>query len=108
VDQYLDILMSDEKFKPSISALQFDKNRNDFSVFEADYERSRATFLPEETFFRCIIVPRNSNWVEKIVAYSAEKQDAFITFGAGHLVGKDGVIAMLKSKGLNVELVVQK
>lgn len=108
VDQYLNILMNDEKLKPSISVLQIDKNRNDFSVFDADYAKSRAEFLPAETFFRCIVVPRNSDWVEKIIAYSANKQTAFITFGAGHLVSKDGVIAMLKSKGLNAELVIQK
>jgi uncharacterized protein len=105
IDQYLDILMADKK--PNFNLKTTPLNEDDLSAFELEYAKSRAALVPEETFFRCAIVPRNADWVEKIIEFSGKKQDTFITFGAGHLAGDKGVIALLRARGLNVEAIVQ-
>jgi uncharacterized protein len=106
IDQYLDILMSDKK--PNLNLKTTPLNEDNLNAFEVEYAKSRTALIPEETFFRCVIVPRNSDWVEKIIDFSNKKQDTFITFGAAHLIGNEGVIALLKARGLNVEPVHQK
>ncbi|HLA55730.1 MAG TPA: TraB/GumN family protein [Flavobacterium sp.] len=47
---------------------------------------------------------RNKNWIPKIEAAAKEKP-TFFGFGAGHLAGENGVIALLRKKGYDVEAV---
>jgi uncharacterized protein len=106
IDQYLDILMTDKK--PNLNLKNTPLDQDDLSAFEAEYAKLRSALIPEETFFRCAMVPRNIDWVEKIIEYSSKEQDTFVTFGAGHLIGDKGVISLLRSRGLIVEQVNQK
>ena len=46
---------------------------------------------------------RNSNWVPKIEKMLKEKRTFFITVGAAHLVGPDGVPNLLRQAGYRVE-----
>jgi hypothetical protein len=46
---------------------------------------------------------RNHNWVKQIEAMLHERKTFFITVGAGHLVGKDGVPGLLRADGYKVE-----
>ena len=41
---------------------------------------------------------RNKNWVQQLKDIM-EKESAFIAVGAGHLVGKQGLIELLKKEG---------
>lgn len=50
---------------------------------------------------------RNRNWVKKMPALM-KKQSVFFAVGAGHLAGKDGVLALLKAKGYKVTAVALK
>lgn len=45
---------------------------------------------------------RNSNWVQQLKTIMA-KQPVFVAVGAGHLVGKNGLIALLKKQGYTVK-----
>ena len=54
---------------------------------------ARATFFTD----------RNRNWVKQIEAMLRERKTFFITVGAGHLVGKDGIPAMLRADGYKVD-----
>jgi len=45
------------------------------------------------------LVNRNITWMEKIRQYLDQDKTFFIICGAGHLVGEDGVIRMLKKEG---------
>ena len=54
---------------------------------------ARATFFTD----------RNRNWVKQIEAMLRERKTFFITVGAGHLVGKDGVPALLRADGYKVQ-----
>lgn len=48
-----------------------------------------------------IVTNRNANWVAKMPEMMEAKSNLFAV-GAGHLVGKDGVIQLLKEKGYKV------
>ncbi|OFX05031.1 MAG: hypothetical protein A3E78_00865 [Alphaproteobacteria bacterium RIFCSPHIGHO2_12_FULL_63_12] len=55
--------------------------------------------------FRILIKDRNANWVKEIDKMMAGDGDYFIAVGAGHLIGKGGVVDMLEKKGYAVERV---
>jgi uncharacterized protein YbaP (TraB family) len=46
---------------------------------------------------------RNRNWVKQIEAMLHKRKTFFITVGAGHLTGKDGVPALLRADGYKVD-----
>jgi uncharacterized protein len=49
-----------------------------------------------------LLVGRNRNWVPKLKTMLASGKTHFVTVGAGHLVGRDSVVAMLRAKGYKV------
>jgi uncharacterized protein YbaP (TraB family) len=57
-------------------------------------------FTPEE--MDALLKNRNIKWIEKLPSLMQE-QSLFIAVGAGHLVGKDGVIKGLQAKGYTVK-----
>lgn len=50
-----------------------------------------------------LLTSRNRNWIPKLEALLNGKDDALVVVGAGHLVGKDGVLELLKGKGYTIE-----
>jgi uncharacterized protein len=50
-----------------------------------------------------IIVERNRRWVPQIEKIFSQGGGAMVVVGAAHLVGKDGVIEMLKARGYRME-----
>lgn len=48
--------------------------------------------------YQRFLVERNARWTEKIESYLKGKEDVFIVVGAGHLVGPDSVISLLRQK----------
>jgi uncharacterized protein YbaP (TraB family) len=57
----------------------------------------------EPQLYQRLLVERNRNWLPKLEALFARKGRAFVVVGAAHLVGGDGLVAMLKAKGYTVE-----
>jgi uncharacterized protein len=57
----------------------------------------------EAQLYQRLLVERNKNWLPKLEALFARKSAAFVVVGAAHLVGPDGLVAMLKAKGYAVE-----
>lgn len=55
--------------------------------------------------YNALIVARNEAWIAEIERLMTGEGDAFIAVGAGHLVGRDGVVRQLKKKGYRVERV---
>jgi len=53
--------------------------------------------------YKKIVLDRNRSWIPRIDAMLQGKDDALVVVGAAHLVGKDGVVEMLKAKGYAVE-----
>jgi uncharacterized protein YbaP (TraB family) len=53
--------------------------------------------------YRRMLVDRNRDWLPKLEAAVARGSKAFVVVGAAHLVGPDGLLAMLKAKGYTIE-----
>ena len=50
-----------------------------------------------------LVIESNKKMASKIEGYLNEKETYFVTVGAGHLVGSQGIIELLKGKGFVVE-----
>ena len=50
-----------------------------------------------------LLLERNRNWLPKIEALFARPRPAFVVVGAAHLVGADGLLQMLRTKGYTLE-----
>lgn len=50
-----------------------------------------------------IIVERNRRWMDEIEKLLDQDSGAMVVVGAAHLVGQDGVVAMLQARGYTVE-----
>ena len=57
----------------------------------------------EPQLYQRLLVERNRNWMPKLEALFARRSRALVVVGAAHLVGPDGLLAMLKAKGFKVE-----
>ena len=49
--------------------------------------------------YQRLLAGRNRTWLPKIEALFSRPKHAFVVVGAAHLVGPDGLVAMLKAKG---------
>jgi uncharacterized protein YbaP (TraB family) len=54
------------------------------------------------TIFKRLVTDRSQSWIPKIEELARGNKNAIIIVGAGHLVGKDGVVELLRKKGLKV------
>ena len=62
-----------------------------------------ADLKSDPAMYQRLLVERNRNWMPRIEALFARRGRALVVVGAAHLVGPDGLIAMLKAKGYAVE-----
>lgn len=53
--------------------------------------------------YQAVFVKRNQNWVPQVETILKGKGTTLVVVGAGHLVGDDSVIAMLKAKGYKIK-----
>ena len=53
--------------------------------------------------YQRIIVDRNRRWLPEIEKMIEQGESALIVVGAGHLVGRDGVVELLKARGYTLE-----
>ncbi|MGI9270147.1 MAG: TraB/GumN family protein [Woeseiaceae bacterium] len=49
-----------------------------------------------------ILVQRNQNWIDRIVAYLDDDEDYLVVVGAAHLVGDDGIVKLLSDRDVSV------
>jgi hypothetical protein len=59
------------------------------------------SFKPYPEIYKKLIVDRNKAWTTKIKGYLKDGDNYLVVVGAGHLVGKDGVIELLKKEGFS-------
>ena len=52
--------------------------------------------------FKRLVTDRNERWTPKLEEWSRGQTNAIVIVGAAHLVGKDGLVELLRRKGLNV------
>jgi hypothetical protein len=53
--------------------------------------------------YRTIVVDRNLSWLEKIEELLDDEDDYLIVVGALHLIGEDGVPALLTKRGREIQ-----
>lgn len=53
--------------------------------------------------YQRLITQRNANWIPDLEAQLADPGDELVVVGAAHLVGEDGVVALLRQRGHRVE-----
>jgi uncharacterized protein len=56
-----------------------------------------------EGLYDLLVTRRNKAWIPKLVELVDGHDDALVVVGAAHLVGKEGVIELLRAKGYTVE-----
>jgi uncharacterized protein YbaP (TraB family) len=61
-----------------------------------------ASLQESPELYKRLLLERNTNWVPQVEACLTEKGACFIVVGAAHLVGPDGLPAMLAKKGYKV------
>jgi len=57
----------------------------------------------EPQLYQRLLVDRNRNWMPKLDALLTRQGRALVVVGAAHLVGPDGLLAMLTAKGYRIE-----
>jgi uncharacterized protein YbaP (TraB family) len=56
----------------------------------------------EPAVMKKLLTDRNLNWVPQIQELAKGTNNAVVIVGAAHLVGKDGVVELLKQRGCKV------
>jgi uncharacterized protein YbaP (TraB family) len=62
-----------------------------------------ADLKDEPEIYERLLVDRNRTWLPKLEALFSRPKPAFVVVGAAHLVGADGLLHMLRSKGYIIE-----
>ena len=91
--QELDII--ETRFQEMIHAWR----TGDYELFNSIISKS---FHEYPYLYNRLFVRRNRNWVPEITKLMNQQGDALIIVGAGHLVGKDSVINLMKKRGYKV------
>jgi uncharacterized protein len=52
-----------------------------------------------QAIYDALIIKRNHKMSEKIEGFLHKDQDCFVVVGSGHVVGKDGIVSLLRQKG---------
>ena len=90
---------------PDITAKELGSIRDAWSHGDArmldSLINSRVAEAP--TLFDALITARNRAWIPKIESLIQGGDDALVVVGAGHLVGTQGVVAMLRAKGYTLD-----
>jgi uncharacterized protein YbaP (TraB family) len=61
-----------------------------------------SAMIESPVVFKKMLTDRNKKWAPRIEELARGSINAIVIVGAGHLVGKDGVVELLKKKGLKI------
>jgi len=88
---------------------RIDKNVKDIveSWLKGDGERLAALLLAGMRQYpelqQKLVIERNRRWLDQIAELVEQGSNAMVVVGAAHLVGQEGIVDMLKARGLSVE-----
>ena len=85
-----------DELKGMVSAWQ----RGDVAGLE---KTVRTSFTAYPAAYNTLIVERNRNWIPQLEMCLSKPTPCFVVVGAAHMVGPDGLLALLKQKGYRVE-----
>lgn len=72
---------------------------------EAGLAATLTPLLGDPAIRRSVVIDRNRRWADAVVSRLARPGRVFVAVGAGHLVGLESVVALLRQRGLTVERV---
>lgn len=103
IDMLAETIAEAEKGSEQIDELSAAWERGDLAALERlNVEEMRADY-PD--VYQALLVQRNHNWVPMIEQELAGSGVDFVAVGAAHLVGPDGLVALLRARGYTVERV---
>lgn len=88
---------------------RIDKNVKDIveSWLKGDGDRLAALLLAGMRQYpelqQKLVIERNRRWLDQIAKLVEQGSNAMVVVGAAHLVGQEGIVDMLKARGLSVE-----
>lgn len=94
------------------SLSEIETERNSLKMIVAGWRRGDAVGLEKTLLsdfkeypaaYKSLIVERNQNWIPQIEACAARPQPCLVVVGAAHLVGPDGLLAIMQRKGYRIE-----
>ena len=62
-----------------------------------------SSFTSNPAAYTSLITERNRNWMPRLDACLKRSSPCFVIVGAAHLVGSDGLLAMLQKRGYRLE-----
>lgn len=89
-----------ESAAKQLAAIRDAWSRGDASALDSLINR-RMGDAPE--ILDAMLTSRNRAWIPKLEALINGHDDALVVVGAGHLVGKQGVVELLRAKGYRIE-----
>jgi len=63
----------------------------------------RSSFTAYPGAYASLIVERNRNWIPELDKCFSRPKPCFVVVGAAHMVGPDGLLALLRQKGYKIE-----
>lgn len=110
--QFLEDIPLEDQLKSMVKTIKnYTEETNKLSQLVIDYKAQNLTALAknleedevdDQTLKIKLLDKRNNNWIPKIKSAIQDKT-CFIAVGAGHLVGENGLINLLKEQGYTVE-----
>ena len=90
-----------EAFPVAVKAITDAYNGGDISTVEAAMNGMGGKGGMTPAQFQALLGGRNERWIPFLEQLAAEG-GAFVAVGAGHLIGKDGLVALLRARGYHV------
>jgi uncharacterized protein len=92
-------LISPDSARREMQSLKTDWLAGDDAALARDTELG---FTDDSTLYHTLLVDRTRSWVPQVEAMLQEPQTVLVVVGAGHLVGRNGLVALLRAKGYAV------
>lgn len=90
----------DETFREILNAWKSGDNEKIEAVMLSDQIKEHPEF---EALFKRLFDARNETMTRKILEMLQQRKNYFVVVGAGHLVGENGIVSLLKKQGLKIE-----
>lgn len=100
-DEYVKYSLKDMKNIESEIAIMIKEWRKGTTKFITKELKKHTKQFP--TVYNKLFTQRNNNWLPQIEQFLQDDKVEFVVVGLGHLVGKDGLLKLLKNKGYKVE-----
>ena len=112
IDRFDTMSMPQQEQMLRSTIADIDSEHKDLTTIVAAWRRGDAagieqtllgSFKDSPAAYTSLVVERNHNWIPQLDKCLARAMPCFVVVGAAHLVGPDGLLALLQRKGYRVE-----